>query len=592
MWKLIVGALVGAFAGAVGGGVLGLAESMLVTWTAAAAQEYWLFLFGVLSYGAVGALFGTGAAVAWRLVRGGRAGNFETAQIAAGLGFLFPALFVTRYHVSKRLFNEQLGFATGSGILAHVLIFVGVILAAFLIVGLLRLVYRRVGIAGPAVAFAAMIGVGALIGTLAGSGPADAPARSATGDRTRPNVILIVADTLRADTARNQAAQSPSGGIARLRREGMTFEAAYSQSSWTRPSVASILTGQYPSGHGAVHKMDFMASRVVTLAEVLRDAGYWTAGVTTNINVAPIFNLHQGFSEFTYLEPSFYFGATDSAANLVIYKSLRTLRERFFADRVHYQHFYQDAQVVNEHVINWIGQKPPEPYFLFIHYMDPHDPYFEMPYNGKGVARVTNPSPAAERAAELQSLYLQGVRYLDERLRELFENLQAAGAYDKSALVFVADHGEEFYEHDGWWHGTTLYGEQLRVPLVMKLPGNSQAGASRADRVRTIDIAPSVLGALGIRAPAEFRGVDLMREQVTEPLIAEEDLEGNRIFSILDGDWKLIVANAGNPRGLAPIELYNVASDPQEKSNVAGAHPQKVAELEARLRSMLPAGAL
>jgi arylsulfatase A-like enzyme len=592
MGKLIFGAVVGALAGAAGGALLGLGESVLVTWTSAAAEEYWLFLFGVLSYGAIGALFGAGAAAAWQVVRTGRAGNFEISQLAAGLGFLFPALFVTRYHVSKRLFNEQLGFGTASGIIAHVLIVLGVLVAALLIVGLVRIIYRRVGIAGPAVAFAAMVGVGTLVGLVAGGGAADTPVRSATGDRTRPNVILVVADTLRADSARDQSAKEPDGGLARLRRDGVAFEAAYAQSSWTRPSVASILTGQYPSSHGTVHKMDFMASRIVTLAEVLRDAGYWTAGVTTNINVAPIFNLHQGFSEFTYLEPSFYFGATDSAAKLVIYKSLRTLRERFFANRVHYEHFYQDAQVVNDHVTNWLGQKPPEPFFLFIHYMDPHDPYFEIPYNGSGVARVTNPSPAAERAGELRSLYLQGVQYLDGRLRELFEGLRAAGVYDESYLAFVADHGEEFFEHDGWWHGTTLYDEQLHVPLMIKLPGNAQAGSSRADRVRSIDIAPSVLGALEMRAPGEFQGVDLMRQTVDEPLIAEEDLEGNRIFSIRDGDWKLIVANAGNPRGLASTELYDVAGDPGESNNVAAAHPQKVAELEARLRSMLPAGTL
>src|SRR6185295_8017030 len=116
--------------------------------------------------------------------------------------------------------------------------------------------------------------------------------------------------------------------------------------------------------------------------------GYWTAAFTTNINVAPVFNFQQGFDEFRYLEPSFYFGASDSATKLAIYKTLRMVRERFFSSRMYFQNYYQDAEVVGTHVNEWFDSSPPEPFFLFIHYMDPHDPYFEMPYNGKGVARV------------------------------------------------------------------------------------------------------------------------------------------------------------------------------------------------------------
>ena len=592
MGKLLVGALIGGVAGALGGALLGLGESGLVTWTSAAADEYWLFLFGALAYGGICALFGFAAAVAWQVIRGGRAGTFELAQVGAGLGFLPPALFVTRYHVSKRIFNEQLGFASFADIIAHVLIVIGVTIAAILVVAVVRLVFRRLGAAGPAIGFAALAGVAVLIGFVAGGGGDASPTRTATGDRARPNVILIIADTLRADLAAEQAQRAPDGGLARLRRDGVAFDAAYAQASWTRPSVATILTGQYPSTHGAIHKMDFMSNRVQTLAKVLREAGYWTAGVTTNINVAPIFNLHQGFAEFAYLEPSFYFGATDSAAKLVIYKTLRAVREKFFANRVHFKHFYQDGMVVNDRVTEWLAESPPSPFFLFVHYMDPHDPYFEIPYNGRGVARVTNPSPAAERADELRSLYVQGVQYLDERLAELIEALQGAGVYDDSVVVFVSDHGEEFHDHDGWWHGTTLYDEQLHVPLVMKLPGNAKGGERRTDVARTLDIATSILGTLEMRPPGEFQGIDLIRQTVDEPVIAEEDLEGNRIFAIRDGDWKLIVANAGNPRGLAPKELYDVARDPREQNNLASANPQKVAELEARLRSMLPAGTL
>jgi arylsulfatase A-like enzyme len=592
MGKLIMGALVGALGGAVSGAVLGVGESILVTWTSAAAEEYWLFLFAVLAYGLIGALFGIGAASFWQLVRRGRAGSFEISQLGAGLGFLFPALFVTRYHVSKRIFNEQLGFGTASGLIAHVLILIGVVLAALLVVGLVRILYRRLGSVGPVIGFAVATGIALVVGAVAGTSVEAAPERRASGDTSRPNVILVVADTLRADAVTNRIEQAPQGGFARLRTDGVTFERAQAQASWTRPSVASILTSLYPSSHGAVHKLDFLSNRVQTLAEVMAGAGFWTSGFTTNINVAPIFNLNQGFGEFSYLEPSFYFGATDSATKLVIYKTLRTLRERFFANRVFYEHFYQDALVVNANVGQWLGEKPPEPFFLFVHYMDPHDPYFEHPYNGQGVARVTNPSPPAERRDELRRLYLDGVAYLDEHVKTLIETLQEAGVYDDSVVIFTSDHGEEFYEHQGWWHGTTLYDEQLHVPLIVKLPANRQGGTRRADPARTIDIGPSILGAAGMPVPEGFQGIDLMRDRVREPLIAEEDLEGNRIFSILDGDWKLILANADNPRGLAATELYNLADDPGEQNNLADSQAAKVAELEGKLRSMLPPGTL
>ncbi len=591
MGTWILGALVGAFGGALAGALLGFGESILVTWASGAADEYWLFLFGVVYYGLFGALFGLGAALLWQIVRGGRATSFELAQLGAGLGFLPLGLFVTRYHVNKRIFKEQLDFASGSGIVTHLLILAGVVVAALIIVGLVRFLYRRIGWAGNLIGYAFAAGLAVLIGLTFGSGEAEGPDRdAATAGKSRPNIIIIVADTLRADVVDDRAKQSPDGGFSQLKVDGVTFDWAHAQASWTRPSVASILTSQYPSSHGTVHKMDFMSDRVLTLAEALRDAGYWTAGVTTNINVAPIFNLSQGFREFKYLEPSFYFGATDSAAKLVIYKTLRTLRERFFADRVYYEHFYQDAAVVNDYIRNFVASNPPEPFFLFVHYMDPHDPYFEVPYNGRGVARVTNPSPDPSRIAELRSLYLQGVRYLDDNLGLFLDQLREAGLYDRSLIAFTSDHGEEFYEHDGWWHGTSLYDEQLHVPLVIKLPRGEQAGLVRRDVVRSIDIGPTVFAAAGVRAPASFQGIDIFDGRVEEPVIAEEDLEGNRIFSIRDGRWKLIKANVGNPRGLAPIELYDIESDPGESKNLADSNAAKVKELTEKLRSMLPPG--
>jgi arylsulfatase A-like enzyme len=404
----------------------------------------------------------------------------------------------------------------------------------------------------------------------------------------KPNIILIVVDTLRADSVEPFGpTPGTTPAFARFAADGVAFTRAYAQSSWTRPSIASILTAQYPSAHGAVHKMDFLPDRAHTMAEALRPAGYWTAAFVNNINVAPVFNFQQGFDEFVYLEPSFYFGATESATKLAIYKGLRVARERLFAHRMYFYNYYQDAEVVNTRVKAWLAEKPPEPFFLLMHYMEPHDPYFEHPYNGKGVARVLTPNPAPERADELRGLYAGAVRYLDEHLGGLFDHLRQSGVYDRSTIVMTADHGEEFQDHGGWWHGTTLYEEGIHVPLVIKRPSEPLRGQRRNDAVRSVDIAPTLMAASGLPAPPSFMGRDLFTGTVTGPLVAEEDLEGNQLASIYVDGWKLITANAGNPRGLATEELYNLDADPKERRNLAGEAKEKVAQLRGELQRML-----
>ncbi len=583
------GFLTAALAGALGGALVGVAESVLVSWSAATADEYWLFLFAVVAYGLLGTGVGLGWAIVWQLVRRWRAREQELAQWAGAVAVAVPVLAVGRYHVAQRIFQEELVFASASGIITHLLLLLGAVTSALLVVAILRGCYRLAGSAGTVMLLVLLVGVAFVIGFFAGPAAAPETARrpAPAGAAGRPNIVLIVADALRADAV-DWAGDRPGslGGFAELARDGVVFERAYSQSSWTRPSFASILTAQYPSAHGTMHKMDFLPDRAFTVAEALQEQGYWTAAFTTNINVAPIFNFSQGFDEFSYLEPSFYFGATDSATNLAIYKGLRMARERFLAGRMYFKHYYQDAAVLDGHLSGWLAQKPPEPFFLFVHYMDPHDPYFEIPYDGRGVARVMTPSPPAEDAEKLHDLYMQGVRYLDGYLKSLVGQLKSLGLYDRTVLGFTADHGEEFQEHGGWWHGTALYEEQVRVPLVVKRAREKLAGQRRADQVRTIDVLPSMMAAAGLPLPPQFQGIDVFNAEVTDPLFAEEEFEGNRLASIQIGPWKLITANPGNPRGLAPTELYHIDNDPEEKHNLAAMETTRVADMLLQLKQL------
>lgn len=578
----LLGLLTAAVAGALGGAVVGLAESTLVTVTTAANDEYWLFLFGALAYGAIGAALGLGVALAWALVRRGRASGADLAALAAGTAVFLFAFAVGRYQVNQRVFDEGLTLASGIGLMTYGALVLAAALLALAVGGLARRCARAAGVAGVGAVLAGLLAVAGGIGLATDDSAEPVPARRVSGAAAgKPNVVLIVVDTLRADSAA-WAARTRDGGFAALRRDGVTFDHAFAQSSWTRPSVATILTAQYPSVHRTERKTDILPNDAHTISELFQAQGYWTAAFTTNINVTPIFNFQQGFGEFHYLPPSFYFGATDSATKLAVYKGLRAAREKL-SSAMWAENFYQDAERVDASVEAFLGSNPPEPFFLFVHYMDPHDPYFEMPYNGRGVARVRTPNPPADQAEALHALYLEGVEYHDDYLKRLLDRLQASGHYDGTVVAITSDHGEEFYEHGGWWHGTSLYEEQLHVPLIVKRAGEPQAGSARVDAVRTLDIAPTLAAAAGVPLAPSFQGIDLFSGTVDEPLLAEEDLEGNRLTSLRDGTWKVIRANPDNPRGLPVTALFDLANDPHEQTNLASQDSGRAAEMVAHL---------
>lgn len=598
--KPVQAAVLAILGGGWGGALAGLAEAVLITATAAPPDEYWLFPMAMLWYG----LLGCGLGLAALLVVGGLQ-RLRRRWLSAPLGlgiaaaFAMLAFVVGRYHVAQRVYAEQLETLTLQGLIVHAGL-LAVAVGSGLVLGWLGQRLQRPQ-RRPMIVAAAWLACLAVVGLAveAATPVAEQPVRQASASAAEhPNIILIVVDTLRADAVGvHGAGPAATPHLDRLARDAVRFEQAYAQSSWTRPSIATILTGLYPSAHGAVRKLDPLPDEITTIAETLRSSGYWTAGFVSNINVAPIFNFQQGFAEYRYLAPSFYFGATDSATRLAIYKGLRVLRERLFGHRKYFYHYYQDAEVVNDAVIDWIGQQPPSPFFLLVHYMDPHDPYFEIPYDGYGVARVSNPTPPADSAPELRRLYAEDVAYFDEHLGRLLQRLRDAGLYDRSIIALTADHGEEFLDHQGWWHGTTLYEEQIHVPLIVRRPAEPQAGRVEAEPVRTLDIVPTLLSAAALPVPVAVQGRDLFSGAVDGPpaLYAEEELEGNVLAAIRQGDWKLVTANPGNPRGLQTLELYDLRNDPGEHNNLAPAEPARVQallqELERQRRlAARPAG--
>ncbi len=581
--------IAGLIAGFAGGAVAGLGESAVIASTSE-LTEYWLFLFGALSYGAIGSAIGAGWAVVSAIVPGWRSGIDATAR-SAGLTAALLGLVVARFRVVRDAFGESLPLLSTTGVAVHVGLVLGaVVLYAIVAAWLRSRASRRGPVAGAAGAAAGTLALGALVaGVLTAilGGEAPEAARTAAGAKG-PNVVLIIVDTLRADHIGSYGAKNVSTpAMDALAGDGIVFERAFAQSSWTRPSISSIVTGLYPGSHSVMHKTDLLPAEVVTVAEAMREVGYRTSGFVTNINVAPSFNFQQGFDEYRYLAPDFFFGATDSGSKLALYSVLRLVRERFLSKEKWVSHYYQDADTVNRTALPWVDSHRGDRSFVLIHYMDPHDPYFEIPYNGKAIARVDTPNPAPERAEELRALYATNIEYLDGFLAKVFAQLEAQGLYDDALIVLTADHGEEFHEHGGWWHGTTLYDEQIHVPLIVKLPGNRSAGAREKSLARSVDIAPTLLAVAGAGVPAGVQGRDLFgNASAPTAVYAEEDHEGNVLEAIRTAEWKLILANSGNPRGLAETELYDLVADPGERNNVAASQTARVTELKKDLEML------
>jgi arylsulfatase A-like enzyme/uncharacterized membrane protein YbhN (UPF0104 family) len=400
--------------------------------------------------------------------------------------------------------------------------------------------------------------------------------------KDRPNVVLVIADTLRADHLGSYGdTRGLTPNLDAMADEGTVWQ-AFGQSSWTKPSVATILTSLYAASHGAMSKPAILPD-VVTIADALQSEGYATSGFVSNINLAPSFNFQQGFDEYTYYAPDYLFGAEESSSKLVIYSILRVVNFKMQKSQW-VEQYYQDSRTVNADALEWLSRHKDDRFFTLIHYMDPHDPYFVHPYQGRGIARVDNQNPDPDQATEMLELYAGEIQYMDESFGALRDQLREHGIYDNTLIVFTADHGEEFQEHGGWWHGTTLYEEQVAVPLIAKFPAGSLVPARPGGVGRLLDVAPTILAASGIEIPAEWQGADLALPIPSNRVaFAEEDHEGNIITAVRNARLKLIRANPGNPRGLPEVELFDLQKDPGEQLDIAADRRIEVEDLDREI---------
>ncbi|MGC8737133.1 MAG: sulfatase-like hydrolase/transferase [Candidatus Hydrogenedens sp.] len=405
-----------------------------------------------------------------------------------------------------------------------------------------------------------------------------------------PNIILIIADALRADylPAYNPDIETKTPELDKFIEKSILFKDCNSHSSWTKPAFASIYTGVIPSQHYATTKNAIINSNLPTVADVLSQNGYLTKGFANNPNVHSLFGFNKGFIEYTELQPKRVFFAGDSSARLTIYEILRRVYGKISSIILKIlnkppdvREYYQPAEIVTSEALQWIDNRSfkEHPFYLVLHYMDTHDPYFHPEKKTFYPRALLGNTPKSHLTPLMRDAYIAEIEYLDKYFGKFLNELEKRGLLSNSYVIFTADHGEEFEDHQGWWHGFTLYQEMLHVPLIIKVPDVYAEEINTNQKVeglvRHIDLSATLTEIAGITQPKTFTGKPLLSKDGKiikhEEVIswAENETEGQIMQSIRRKDQKLILANPDNPRGLKPEELYVLSKDPKEKNNLS-----------------------
>jgi len=430
-----------------------------------------------------------------------------------------------------------------------------------------------------------------------------------------PNVLLISIDTLRADHLTCYGYKRPtSPNIDQLGREGVVYEKAYSTAVWTPPAHASLLTGLYPSSHGAVGE-NRLRRDIPTLAQVLLGCGYKTFGFINNSQVGELVGLekgHQVYQEIWKGQPST--SLVQRGINFLLRKGAGIMG---VSDH--------GAHRTNQLAFRSFLDSRDNPFYMFLHYIEPHNPLdppsaFKARYwkdislqniDLKKVGLVAN-NPLiyfvdemtlnSNEIEALKALYDAEINYLDQKIGELTDFLKREGIYDETMIILTADHGEHFGEHNLYSHVSSLYEPIIHIPLIIKYPGRSDNGKWMSSLVQLVDVFPTVIDVLGLdqQLSEKVQGVSLggTKEIFHEFIIAEwegripsfimkrvgnpDSSEVVRRFKdpmvmIRQGDHKFIKSESGKE------ELYDIGRDKDERFNKIGEEKIIAAELKKKL---------
>ncbi|HWB98960.1 MAG TPA: sulfatase-like hydrolase/transferase [Bryobacteraceae bacterium] len=372
--------------------------------------------------------------------------------------------------------------------------------------------------------------------------------------RPRPsNLVVVTIDTLRADHVHcygRAGIETPT--LDRLAQQGALFENAVAQTPLTPPSHASIFTGTTPNVHGVRDTGGFvLPPSSVTLASVLQKQGWDTAAFVGASVLKKYFGLDQGFAAYDDQMP----------------KPEKGQEAREYPER--------RAGVVVDHALTWLHAQSGKPFFVWLHLYDPHQSY-------------DPPEPFRQKYSN--NLYDGEIAYVDQQLGRFLDDVEKK-APGQTLVVVLADHGESLGDHGEFSHGVFLYDATLRIPLIVAGPG-VPAGVRVKQQVRTIDVLPTILDLLGSQPPAACQGVSLVPAfsgknvaptiSYLETLYPKINMGWAELRGVRTDRWKYI--RAPKP------ELYDLARDPEEKSNVLTQHPSEAAELETQWKKLNSGG--
>lgn len=413
------------------------------------------------------------------------------------------------------------------------------------------------------------------------------------------NVLLYTVDTLRADALDlDDPDTSTTPHIARLAAGGTRFENTQAQSPWTLPSICSMMTSIHPSGQGVTTSKNRLDNARVTLAEKLQSAGYRTQAVVCNAWLTETYGLQQGFQGYKHVWQE---GDSSYWLKMIWVRVVRRFKRDFLVP----PDTNDSAEMVNR-AIRFLEGNGEDNFFLWVHVIDPHDPYAPlgrfrkmagkgyqglMPRKNSGIVNQLRRGQRLEAVdrRHLRELYDLEVRYADEQFGRLIDALESRGLLQNTLVAFTSDHGEEFWDHGNVGHGHTLFNELTRVPLVIKPPsGTPPAVGVVESQVRLIDLVPTILDLLDLPALDEGQGESLLplmngsAEKEDRPSFSEALMYFGEKKAVDDGRYRLIISpNSGSE------ELYDLLTDPDARNDLAGQHPDIVLRLKGVLRDHL-----
>jgi arylsulfatase A-like enzyme len=397
------------------------------------------------------------------------------------------------------------------------------------------------------------------------------------------NVVIIAIDTLRPDHLGcygYERATSPN--IDDLAASGTLFENAVSQAPWTLPSFGTVFTSLYPTQHGATTVGTRMRTSFPTLASILREEGFSAGAIVNTPVLRPEFGLDRGFEHYDIMSPG----------------------------------VERRAEEVTADALEWIDRRKKAPFFLFVHYFDPHlsysppapyDTLFDPDYMGPvgrsfdldyfssqdipGMRREIGSLSAAD-INHITALYDGEIAFTDRAIGMLLDGLKQRGLTERTLIVLLSDHGEEFLDHGGLDHGHSLYGELTRVPLVFSLPAVINPGARIKQYVRLLDVTPTILDIVGIRSYGDLeglsckpvltgRGVALTKQsQLLQPGVCYSEAlrRINTTKSVVVPPWKLIYDTESGDK-----MFFNLDEDPGEKQDLQRRNPRELLIAEQML---------